>query len=590
MRIWVLFLLSLICVTVLVEAFDNARRKVQDKTAIAEEDEDQSVEEAVKPPSKRGASKNKKLHKDETDEEDEPVDEPKRQVKKGKKKAKQEEEVDDDENKPYPICQTPPKPKKEAEKKKNSEKDSQVKESDEKKETDTLDDDYDDDDGDACHCEMNDITCDNVLFEDNSKLDTLMLHSVNKDFIAYTFRARDNTFYYLEKDKIIPEMVENVREVDLSRNKVQEIKNEAFYNFKNMSVLRLEGNNLKKLDKNVFKGAPEEQLHQLFLNQNRFTSLLEKPFSLLKNLKRLVLDYNKIKVTSELFEGLENLEELSMDFCNLGDKNFDVNVFDKIPKLRVLSLRGNHFTEVPRAIQKLPNLELLDLSNTRISEFHEKSFMDDQSLKVLRAENMRYLWSLDDCSFCDIPTLEEIYLSNSTHLWNINKNAFGYVKGTKAKNMKKIDLTQCNVSILHEETLPWGENIELLMTENPVNCSCDTTWLLEEEYYAFNQENLMPKCKYPEKVEGKPLPAVQQSEVCKNIRRKHQGGRFLQAFVLLLLVSMICFTFYYLVTSGKLMNLLRPKSGLNLQYSNLSRVPNDEQPLERDFQPKPQDV
>ncbi|CAJ0959378.1 unnamed protein product, partial [Mesorhabditis belari] len=387
MRIWVLFLLSLICVTVLVEAFDNARGKVQNQTAIAEEDEHQSVEEAVKPPSKRGASKNKKLPKEETDEEDEPVDEPKRQVKKGKKKAKQEEEVDDDENKTYPICQTPPKPKKEAEKKKDLEKDSLLgylffKESDEKKETDTLDDDYDDDDGDACHCEMNDITCDNVLFEDDSKLDTLMLHSVNKDFIAYTFRARDNTFYYLEKDKIIPGMVESVSEVDLSRNRVKEIKNEAFYNFKNMSVLSLEGNNLKKLDKNVFKGAPEEQLHQLFLNQNRFTNLLEKPFSLLKNLKILVLDYNKIKVTSDLFEGLENLEELSMDFCHLGDKNFDVNVFDKIPKLRVLSLRGNQFTEVPRAIQKLPNLELLDLSNTSISEFHEKSFMDDQSLKV----------------------------------------------------------------------------------------------------------------------------------------------------------------------------------------------------------------
>jgi hypothetical protein len=150
-----------------------------------------------------------------------------------------------------------------------------------------------------------------------------------------------------------------LRELNLSGDKLAAISSDDFENLKNLEVLNLECNKFKSLEANTF--------------------------SSLKNLKSLCLSGNISvqEVHSDAFNGLEfkrndkmlkgewlrfpNLRKLRLSFCSL--KSIDSAVFINMPKLEELKLSRNKLEINANTFQNLPNLKSLDLSSNNLSCF-----------------------------------------------------------------------------------------------------------------------------------------------------------------------------------------------------------------------------
>jgi Leucine-rich repeat (LRR) protein len=81
--------------------------------------------------------------------------------------------------------------------------------------------------------------------------------------------------------------------------------------------------------------------------------------------------------------GFKNLESLTLSgyFTTLPD------VFDKLPKLKRLSLKYNALTTLPIGIFKLPNLESLDVSSNDLTELPYSDKYESNSLKTINLKD-----------------------------------------------------------------------------------------------------------------------------------------------------------------------------------------------------------
>uniref|UniRef100_A0A1I7XCR0 LRRNT domain-containing protein n=1 Tax=Heterorhabditis bacteriophora TaxID=37862 RepID=A0A1I7XCR0_HETBA len=250
---------------------------------------------------------------------------------------------------------------------------------------DSIEEFYDACDGssqEACHCEDEEINCEDVVFDDMLPLNTSDLDINDKNFRVIKANFKRNAITRIQKVIIFFCQVN------------AKLRTIWFY-----LVCRWEN-----ITGEWFEGL--ENLHQLYLDHNKITSLENGVFKELTNLKKLILDGNKITFRKELFTGLDSLEELSLDFCNIID--LDVKVFDYLPNLKKLSLIGNPFTDVPRAVNSLQKLEYLDLSQTNINEFHSQSLKEDHGLVQLFMKDMPFLYAIQDCAFCGLQKIEVV--------------------------------------------------------------------------------------------------------------------------------------------------------------------------------------
>ncbi|VDL72125.1 unnamed protein product [Nippostrongylus brasiliensis] len=439
----------------------------------------------------------------------------------------------------------------------------------------------------ACHCEQGEIDCDNVIFKDEKVLSTANLDIKNKTFRVVRATFRDNSINSLRKGRILPGHEETVQEIDFSRNRIVHIESGAFSRFRNLSKLYLSANKLGQLKKSHFLGL--EKLHQLYLDNNKIADLTDGVFENLGSLRRLVLDGNKIKFRRGMFEGLDSLEELSLDNCAIDD--LDVTAFQAIPTLKKLSLRGNPFTEVPRAVNTLSKLEFLDVSGTNIGEFHAKSLKDDHQVKQIYISDMPFLYAVQDCAFCGLERLERIYMNNCSKLHEIHPNAFGWstLTDSKVTALTHFYVEHCNLTTLSEDTLPWDTLEELGIGGNPWNCSCETAYLLEDEYFSYEYTNTFPRCATPPKLRGQLLMSVAQADACESKASIERSGRFAAIFMLMLILIFCTIGIYLCVVTKRFHLLLQRVQHPQVSYSNLANK-EDQQGLEQDFQPRPQEV
>ncbi|KHJ98817.1 hypothetical protein OESDEN_01199, partial [Oesophagostomum dentatum] len=130
---------------------------------------------------------------------------------------------------------------------------------------------------------------------------------------------------------------------------------------------------------------------------------------------------------------------------------------------------------------------------------------------------------------------------------------------------------------------------ELGIGGNPINCTCETAFLLEDEYYSFEYTNAIPKCASPPALKGRPLTKVAQSDACPAKANAEKGGRFAGIFMMLLILVFCTIGIYYCIVSKKFEAFIRRIQHPPLSYSNLANK-EDQQGLEQDFQQRPEDV
>lgn len=176
----------------------------------------------------------------------------------------------------------------------------------------------------------------------------------------------------------------NLTLLDLSRNRISRVPDDAFVTLKNIQTIKLADNNLT-LSKNAFRGL-ENGLKNLNLKGTNQKTLPECIRNL-KNLAFLDLAQNILSelpgISGHIFQGLGALTALNLErnvIQSLGESTFD----GVKNTLSSLSLLNNLLTEYPTvAISKLPELRVLDLGFNLITEIPNDAFLANPSLTLL---------------------------------------------------------------------------------------------------------------------------------------------------------------------------------------------------------------
>ncbi|BBH54450.1 leucine-rich repeat domain-containing protein [Fluviispira sanaruensis] len=168
----------------------------------------------------------------------------------------------------------------------------------------------------------------------------------------------------------------NIANLNLSDNKIESLNDSFFNSIQNIEVLNLSQNSIHSINKSHL--SPELKI--VNLGNNKLTSI---PNALSNNLEDLTISINKI----EQLNGNELAQYFNLKSLNLFDnqiKEIPSEAFKTQSTLIKLNLAKNKFTEVPTtSFQYLASLETLDLSNNSLQSINQNSFDGLKSLKYL---------------------------------------------------------------------------------------------------------------------------------------------------------------------------------------------------------------
>ncbi|XP_063901767.1 reticulon-4 receptor-like 1 isoform X2 [Zophobas morio] len=149
----------------------------------------------------------------------------------------------------------------------------------------------------------------------------------------------------------------------------------------NLLILDLSKNGLTSLAENFFNNS--KNLENLVLNQNQFTFLGKRIFTVLHKLTTLALSSNSLsEIEDGLLDGLRDLQFLDLAYNRLTSLNFDV--FKDLAQLTGLFLQGNYIKSLSYSSRlNLTNLLYLGLHSNRFSSLDEFYFRHLAALKTL---------------------------------------------------------------------------------------------------------------------------------------------------------------------------------------------------------------
>ncbi|XP_072321751.1 uncharacterized protein [Eucyclogobius newberryi] len=150
-----------------------------------------------------------------------------------------------------------------------------------------------------------------------------------------------------------------------------------------VDTIDLRYNQITKIQVLNFTHFPN--LTKLDLNQNSISYIDEGTFSQLISLKWLILSNNSlVKLQDKVFDGLSKLTKLSVDLNQI--HSVAPNAFRSLSSLTILDLSNNRLctiAQVHLAVQYMPLLKTLSISNNRITMFRSQDLILNSSISVL---------------------------------------------------------------------------------------------------------------------------------------------------------------------------------------------------------------
>lgn len=226
--------------------------------------------------------------------------------------------------------------------------------------------------------------------------------------------------------------LENLKKLDLSRNKIKEMQPELFSHLKQLREINMSFNSIKQLQPRVF--TESVRFENLKLNNNFIKIIENNALEGLENLVSLDLSGNMIeKLEKNFFYTLNQLKRLEFGANHI--QILDNEVFSNLGSLEYLGLEGNRVKEIGKDVFKgLGNLKNLNLSRNQIDELSPDVFSHLNQLEELNLYGNR-LKFLVNPGFVWLNSLQKLDLSNN-QIRNIENEVF---KGVE--NLRKLDLT-----------------------------------------------------------------------------------------------------------------------------------------------------
>lgn len=245
-----------------------------------------------------------------------------------------------------------------------------------------------------------------------------------------------------------------VRELDLGRNRLEQIHPEAFAGLPNLRVLYLDSNKLSYNTPPSFPAflAPLRPLAELSLAGN------DLPF-----------------LADGLFTVLLELSQLDLSGC--GVRNVSAQAFRGLTQLRGLKLHDNLMSAVPsHAWSSLSHLETLTLGQNNMSVIEGKAFAGLTRLKQLDINDGIQLSAIDTDAFMANRELVQLRITNCKRLTSLPEGLLA-----RLVNLRRLVLRDNGLTTLSEKV--WGTSggpgqyqvIDL--AGNPFDCDCKLVWL-----------------------------------------------------------------------------------------------------------------
>ncbi|XP_043830850.1 toll-like receptor 13 [Dromiciops gliroides] len=224
-----------------------------------------------------------------------------------------------------------------------------------------------------------------------------------------------------------------ITHLNLTHNQIKIVPSESFANLSNLVDLRLEWNYIWDIGPGAFQG--------------------------LKNLTFLNLVENKLEKINSSFEGLSNLKTLLLSHNQI--TWIHENAFVPLVNLQYLSLSRNaitNFSNVLAAVQHLPRLEVLDLTNNTIAFLNCSSTFRLSFTKLILMRNKLVDLDFSTLSLPNLTTLDvsqnaiqNVYLETLYHVRSLNLSGTQMkVENLQAKhlqNLVELDLSGINSSL-----------------------------------------------------------------------------------------------------------------------------------------------
>uniref|UniRef100_A0A914M054 Uncharacterized protein n=1 Tax=Meloidogyne incognita TaxID=6306 RepID=A0A914M054_MELIC len=194
----------------------------------------------------------------------------------------------------------------------------------------------------------------------------------------------------------------SLKYLDLSGNKLSQLKDSLFSKLVNLETLLLDNNQINSLDDGIFNSLTK--LKTLTISNNRLKKITKNVFKNLQNLESLNLQNNFIEsIDDEAFSYLLSLKHLDISNNRIGKLKIT-----HLPQLEILFLSNNLFEQIEDInLQNLSNLNTLHLENNKIFKISNEDF------KFLKKSQKLYSLILDgnNISWIDCFAFEPIKLS-----------------------------------------------------------------------------------------------------------------------------------------------------------------------------------
>ncbi|KAH8410818.1 hypothetical protein KR222_011218 [Zaprionus bogoriensis] len=210
----------------------------------------------------------------------------------------------------------------------------------------------------------------------------------------------------------------NLRMLDLSQNRIEQLTRHGFQAAPELRVLSLAQNQLRQLEDTTFIGI--QRLELLHLQENQLSEADERALLPLAELRNLNLQSNRLEsITDNFFSNNSRLEQL--DLSRNVIRSISPTAFDNQRALEYLDLSGNGLLDISVGLGNLHSLRDVDLSYNQISRIHSDVINAWRNVVEIRLSN-NLIVELQQGTFRNLPKLQYLDLS-SNEIANVQPGA-----------------------------------------------------------------------------------------------------------------------------------------------------------------------